>query len=56
MSKFNIDDEVMVIRTKKLHKVWSYSVREPASSYVLDNGTAYWEFELKGKEDAPSND
>ena len=52
MLKFNVDDEVMVIRTKKLHKIVSASDGDPASSYVLDNGTAYWEFELKGQ-DAP---
>ena len=44
---FDVGDEVVVTRTKKVHRVATATLKSPSSSYVLDNGTAYWEFELE---------
>lgn len=44
---FRVGDEVIVTRTKKTHTVTAATPGSPASSYVLDHGTAYWEFELE---------
>jgi hypothetical protein len=46
---FHVGDEVTVARTKKVHTVTAARspTSSPASSYVLDNGTAYWDFELE---------
>jgi hypothetical protein len=43
---FRVGEEVMVIRTQKTHTVTAVTPGSPASSYVLDNGTGYWDFEL----------
>lgn len=45
---FAVGDEVVVTRTKKVHTVTAAIPGSPAFSYVLDNGTAYWDFELEG--------
>ncbi len=44
---FHVGDEVVVTRTQKVHKIATATTGSPASSYVLDNGTNYWEFELR---------
>jgi hypothetical protein len=44
---FHVGDEVVVVRTKKVHVITAAIPGSPASSYALDNGTAYWEFELE---------
>jgi hypothetical protein len=54
MAKFSVGDEVIVIRTKKIHKIVPiyfktiYNV-QTEFYYKLDNGVLYWEFELENK-------
>ena len=44
---FHVGEEVVVIRTKNTHTVTAVTPGSPASSYVLDNETGYWDFELE---------
>lgn len=49
--KFTVGNNVLVINTRKTHKISTCynhdSYPSSCSSYTLDNGTQYWEFELK---------
>lgn len=48
---FNLDEEAIVIRTNKVHKIIeTFSAEDTINSYRLDNKTRYWEYELKSKE------
>jgi hypothetical protein len=49
--KFLIGDEVIVLRTGKTHRVFWARTRGALTEnfYALDNGTYYWEHELKSK-------
>ncbi len=49
---FDCGDKVVVRRTGTVHEVraaWP-SLDRPEPFYKLDNGTHYWEHELKGEE------
>lgn len=47
--KYQVDDEVIVNRTNKTHKIVSCSMRGDFPFYALDNKTHYWEYELSAK-------
>lgn len=47
--KYQSDQEIIVSRTGKTHKIVGSSMRGDFPFYVLDDGTYYWEYELLAK-------